>query len=197
MAAPFNILTINTWGLWFLCIFTNTCYFCFPFGNSHPSRCEVVSHCDFDLHFPWLMKRPDAGKGWGQEEKRATEDKMVGWHHWLNGHEFEQAPGDRIVKDGKAWCAAVHEVAKSWKQLSTWEQAHKHERSLKAPGRILPSSSSSGCFLVCGCIPPISASVFPWPFLCVSNLLSCPLLSTCLLDLGPSLIQDDLSWSLS
>ena len=43
----------------------------------------------------WLSwKDPDAGKDWGQEEKRTTEDEMVGWHHWLNGHEFEQALGD-------------------------------------------------------------------------------------------------------
>ena len=42
----------------------------------------------------WLIgKDPDAGKDWGQEEKGATEDEMVGWHHRLNGHEFEQAPG--------------------------------------------------------------------------------------------------------
>ena len=33
------------------------------------------------------------GKDWGREEKGATEDEMVGWHHWLNGHEFEQTPG--------------------------------------------------------------------------------------------------------
>ena len=39
-------------------------------------------------------KRPDAVRDEGQEEKRATEDKMVGWHHRLNGHEFEQTPGD-------------------------------------------------------------------------------------------------------
>ena len=39
----------------------------------------------------WLIgKDPDAGKDWGQEEKWATEDEMVGWHHWLNGYEFEQ-----------------------------------------------------------------------------------------------------------
>ena len=39
----------------------------------------------------WLIwKDPDAGKHWGQEEKGMTEDEMVGWHHWLNGHEFEQ-----------------------------------------------------------------------------------------------------------
>ena len=36
----------------------------------------------------------DAGKDWGQEEKGVAEDEMVGWHHWLNGHEFEQTPGD-------------------------------------------------------------------------------------------------------
>ena len=35
-------------------------------------------------------KDPDAGKDWRQEEKGATEDEMVGWHHWLNGHESEQ-----------------------------------------------------------------------------------------------------------
>ena len=35
----------------------------------------------------WLIwKDPDAGKDWGQEEKGMTEDEMVGWHHWLNGH---------------------------------------------------------------------------------------------------------------
>ena len=46
----------------------------------------------------WLMgKDLDAGKDWRQEEKGTTEDEMVGWHHWLNGHEFEWAPG---VGDG-------------------------------------------------------------------------------------------------
>ena len=37
----------------------------------------------------WLIwKDPDAGKDWGQEETGMTEDEMVEWHHWLNGHEF-------------------------------------------------------------------------------------------------------------
>ena len=40
----------------------------------------------------WLIgKDPDAGKDWRWEEKGMTEDEMVGWHHWLNGHAFEQA----------------------------------------------------------------------------------------------------------
>ena len=38
----------------------------------------------------WLIgEDPDAGKDWRQEEKGTTEDEMFGWHHWLNGHEFE------------------------------------------------------------------------------------------------------------
>ena len=47
----------------------------------------------------WLIwNDADAGKDWRQEEKGMTEDEMVGWHHWLKGHEFEQAPG---VGDGQ------------------------------------------------------------------------------------------------
>ena len=43
----------------------------------------------------WLIgKDPDDGKDWRQEEKGKTENKMVEWHYWLNGHEFEQARGD-------------------------------------------------------------------------------------------------------
>ena len=43
----------------------------------------------------WLIgKDPDTGKDWRQEEKGMTEDEMVGWHHWLSGHEFEQTWGD-------------------------------------------------------------------------------------------------------
>ena len=47
----------------------------------------------------WLIgKGPDAGKNWGWEENGMTKNEMVGWHHWFNGHEFEQAPG---VGDGQ------------------------------------------------------------------------------------------------
>ena len=41
-----------------------------------------------------IGKDPDTGKDWRQEEKRVTENEMVGWHHWLNGHELEQTQGD-------------------------------------------------------------------------------------------------------
>ena len=43
----------------------------------------------------WLIgKDPDVGKDWRQEKKGMTGDEMVGWHHWFNGHEFEQTLGD-------------------------------------------------------------------------------------------------------
>ena len=41
-----------------------------------------------DVKSWFIWKDPDAGKDWGQEEKRMTEDEIVGWHHWLNGYEF-------------------------------------------------------------------------------------------------------------
>ena len=63
-----------------------------------------------------IRKDPDAGKDWGQEEKGMTEDETVGWHHWLDGHEFEQALG--MVKDRDAWHAAVYGVTKSQTWLS-------------------------------------------------------------------------------
>ena len=44
-----------------------------------------------------------------------TEEEMIGWHHRLDGHEFEQAPTD-LVMDREAWSAAVHAVTKSRKQ---------------------------------------------------------------------------------
>ena len=45
-----------------------------------------------------LEKIPDTEKDWTQEEKGTTEGEMVGWHHWLNGHEFEPASG---IGDGQ------------------------------------------------------------------------------------------------
>ena len=54
----------------------------------------------------WLIERdPDVGKDWGQEEKGTTEDGVVGWHHQLHGHEFEQAPGVDDGQGGLACCS--------------------------------------------------------------------------------------------
>ena len=54
----------------------------------------------------WLIgKNPDAGKDWRWEEKGMTEGVMVGWHHWLSGHEFEQALGDGGGQGSLACCS--------------------------------------------------------------------------------------------
>ena len=68
----------------------------------HPKgdqSCVFIGRTDAEAETPvlwsphgksWLIgKDPDAGRDWGQEEKGTTEDEMVGWHHWLDGHEFE------------------------------------------------------------------------------------------------------------
>ena len=66
----------------------------------------------------WLTgKDPDARKDWRQE-KGMTEDEMVGWHHWLDGHEFEQTTGDGEAQGSLVCCSLW--VSKSQTQLSNW-----------------------------------------------------------------------------
>ena len=60
-------------------------------SNTLATWCEELTH----LKRPW---HPDTGRDWGQEEKGTAEDKLVGWHHWPHGHEFELTPG---VGDGQ------------------------------------------------------------------------------------------------
>ena len=73
----------------------------------------------------WLIRKdPDVGRDWSQEEKGMTEDEMVGWHHWLDGHEFEQALG---VGDGQGslaccstWGHKESDMTKWLNWTSTW-----------------------------------------------------------------------------
>ena len=54
----------------------------------------------------WLIgKDPDAEKDWRQEENGTTEDEMVGWHHWFNGHDFEQTLGNGERQGSLARCS--------------------------------------------------------------------------------------------
>ena len=70
-----------------------------PWGNSGFTRALLLPLFLLWAFTIWLIgKDPDAGKVWRREEKGTTEDDMVGWHHWLDGHEFEQALG---VGDGQ------------------------------------------------------------------------------------------------
>ena len=73
----------------------------------------------------WLIgKDLDAGKDWRQEEKRMTEDEMVGWYHQLHGHEFEHAPG---VGDGQGSLACCSPWGCKETGLSDWsEQCYRH-----------------------------------------------------------------------
>ena len=64
----------------------------------------------------WLIwKDSDAGKDWRQEEKGMTEDEMVGWHHWLTGHEFGWTPG---VGDGQGGLECCKTRLSDWTELN-------------------------------------------------------------------------------
>ena len=80
-------------------------------SNNLATSCEELTH--------WID--PDAGRDWGQEEKGTTEDEMVGWHHQLNGHDFEQAPGGSEGQGSLACCSP-------WgrKESNTTEQVNKN-----------------------------------------------------------------------
>ena len=64
-------------------------------------------------------KDPDPGKDWGQEEKEATEDEIVGWYHWLSGYEFEQTPRDSEGQKSLECCSPLgHKESDSTEQLN-------------------------------------------------------------------------------
>ena len=99
--------------------------------RSAPSNFHVAKRTDVEAEAPilwppdaksWITgKDPDAGKDWGQEEKGMTEDEMVGWHHWLDGHEFEQAPGVGDGQGGLACCSPWGcRVRHDWVTDLTW-----------------------------------------------------------------------------
>ena len=71
----------------------------------------------------WLTgKDSDTGKDWMQEEKGMTEDEMVGWHHWLSGHEFEQTPGVGDGQGGLVCCSPLElqRIRLNWVTELNW-----------------------------------------------------------------------------
>ena len=77
----------------------------------------------------WLIGRdPDAGKDWRREEKGMTKDEMVGWHHWLKGHEFEQDLGVGGGQGGSLACCSPW----GYKDLDTTEWLNWIELRVKA-----------------------------------------------------------------
>ena len=83
-------------------------------GSSRNQPWIFIGKTDAEVEVPTLWppaatsrligKDPDAGKHGGQEEKGMTEDEMAGWHHRLNGLEFEQIPGDSEGQGSQACC---------------------------------------------------------------------------------------------
>ena len=72
-----------------------------------------------------LQKDVDAGKDWRQEEKGTTENEMVGLHHCLDGHEFEQAPGVGDGQGGLACCGPrSYRVRHEWATELNWTDAY-------------------------------------------------------------------------
>ena len=113
----------------------------------------------------WLIRKkkkknpnPDAVKDWGQEEKGTPDNEMVGWHHWLDGHEFEQALG---VGDGQGSLACCSpwgcRVRHDWATEQRWQMLHELsflplylfllflEHSPPVVAWILPNPSSFPC----------------------------------------------------
>ena len=84
-------------------------------------------------------KVPDAGKDWGQEEKWATEDEMVGWHHWLNEHESEQTPGDS--GQGSLACCSPWRHKES--DTTSWPNSSKEEKERSVRKACLRSQAFS------------------------------------------------------
>ena len=107
-----------------------------PKGN-HPWL--FIGRTDAEALILWLPnaksqltgKYPDAGKDWRVEGKGATEDEMVGWHHWFNEHEFEQTPGDGEGQGGLAYCSPC-----SHKELDTTEELNNNNKNLSSSNAI-------------------------------------------------------------
>ena len=90
----------------------------------------------------------DAWKDWVQVEKGRREDEMVGWHHWLNGHEFEQAPGDGEGQGSLACCSPwCHKESDTTYWLnnnnSWWTQMNKKYEQTELNYRLKGSYSTS------------------------------------------------------
>ena len=94
-----------------------------------------------------IGKDPDAGKDWRQEENGATEDELVGWHHWLNGYKLEQTPGDNTGQGSLASCSP-----RGLRARHDWETEQRQQQ--QSSKRILLSSTFFS--------PPTPSSSLRW-----------------------------------
>ena len=92
----------------------------------------------------WLIgKDPDGGKDWGQE-KWTTKDEMVGWYHWLSGHEFEWTLGVCDGQGGLACCfMGLQRVRHDWVTELNWPEPYSHKLSLNFITEALMNASNT------------------------------------------------------
>ena len=69
-----------------------------------------------------IGKDSDSGRDWGQEEKGMTEDEMAGWHHRLDGHEFEWIPGDGDGQGGLVCCDSWDRKESDMTEWLNWDR---------------------------------------------------------------------------
>ena len=111
--------------------------YCKKIQPVHPKRNQswiFIGRTDVEAETPilwspdtksWLIgKDPDAGDDWKWEEKGTTEDEMVGWHHQLNGHEFEQIPGVGDGQGGLACCSPWGRKESDTTEQLNWTICH-------------------------------------------------------------------------
>ena len=132
-------------------------------------------YCGHLMWGNWLIwKDPDVGKDWRQEEKGTTEDEMAGWCHWLNGHEFEQAPG---VDDGHGslvccspWgCRVRHD----WVTEPNWIETVAYQTSLSFTTENRITLFHQPLFMEAACSFALSVISLHFPLVC----LQCPQIS--------------------
>ena len=104
---------------------------------------EALVLCPPDAKNWLICKDPDAGKDWGQEEKGMKENEMVGWHHWLNGHEFGWTPGVGDEQGGPACCSPWGRKELEMAERLNWtEFIGRTDAEVEAPVLWLPHVKS-------------------------------------------------------
>ena len=133
----------------------------------------------------WLIgKDPDAGKDWRQEEKGKTEDEMVGWHHWLNGHEFEQLQELVIYREawtvlqsvgsqrvGHDWVTELNSYPQQTGLLSQVSPGFSSNQGLLHPWKFFPSYGANLGFSFPLFFPPFPLLLCPPLFYLARELL--------------------------
>ena len=98
----------------------------------------------------WLTGRDsDAGRDWGQEEKGTTEDEMAGWHHWLDGREFEWTPGVGGGQGGLACCDSWSRKESDTTERLNWTELNWNTFVLKYIHFVLISLCDIGYWFFC------------------------------------------------